>query len=142
MCKLFTASLVVLTLATACAQKAKPASDQPAAAPHDAAAPAPTMESEDARQKRPEVTIQPAGPGDLGEHKVIADGMSVWPPAGPGCEPLVACCRAAAALDRAMGLACQLSVARQTVDCGKARAMMRRLIGERKMAVPGPCALP
>jgi hypothetical protein len=139
---LLTLSLVVLTLAGACGQKAQPSGDRPSpradAGPGDASAPRP----DDPMRQRPDVTIRPGGPGDLGDQKVVADGMTVWPPTGPGCEPLVACCRAAAGLDRAMGLACQLSVARTPVDCGKALAMVRRLMGERMMAVPAACAMP
>jgi hypothetical protein len=85
------------------------------------------------------VVIRP-GTRDLpGGVKVSSGGKTVWPPKGPGCEKLVQCCKAASASIRAIGLACQLSVAKPPVDCAKALATVTGIMKEQGKTPPKEC---
>jgi len=87
-----------------------------------------------------QVTIRP-GSNDLpGGAQVLLGDRPVWPPRGAGCDALVACCTAANVLSTAVGLACQLSVAVEPLDCRTALETIRREIGEQGLAVPAECA--
>jgi hypothetical protein len=91
---------------------------------------------------KPQVTLRPGGPDDPGGTQVLVDGKAVWPPSGPGCEALVSCCRAAAAVERAFGLACQLGLAQRRSSCGDAQVVLKRIIQERGATVPAACNTP
>jgi hypothetical protein len=93
-----------------------------------------------ASDKKGKVVIKP-GTRDLpGGVKVSSGGKPVWPPKGPGCEKLVQCCIAASASVRALGLACQLSVAKPPVDCGKALATVTGIMKEQGKTLPKECS--
>lgn len=93
-----------------------------------------------APDKKSKVVIQP-GTRDLpGNVKVSSGGKPVWPPTGPGCEKLVQCCKVASASVRAIGLACQLSVAKPPVDCGKALKTVTGIMKEQGKTPPKECS--
>jgi hypothetical protein len=79
--------------------------------------------------------------GGLGETQVRVGGGSVpaWPPSGPGCEKLVACCEAAQRVEPALGLGCQLSAAQRPVDCAGALQTVTSMIREMGRPLPDPC---
>jgi hypothetical protein len=87
-------------------------------------------------------TIGPAQPGHgLGGSEVSVDGRPVWPPQGPGCAELVACCngfRGDQVADKAMGLACQLSVTKEA-DCPRALGTVRAIVREKGATPPAAC---
>ena len=70
---------------------------------------------------------------------VTTEGKNVWPPKGPGCDKLVACCEAADKLGGTIGLSCQLSVAIQPPDCKKAVDSVVGTIKELGAAPPAEC---
>ncbi len=70
---------------------------------------------------------------------VTTEGKNVWPPRGPGCDKLVACCDAAARLSGTVGLSCQLSVAVQPVDCKKAQDNVVGTMKDLGVAPPAEC---
>src|SRR5262245_3028504 len=75
----------------------------------------------DAWDKTVQVREGTAGHG-LGESEVLVEGTPVWPPEGPSCAELVACCQGFVGQDvpaKAMRLACQFSVAKAP-DCPRA----------------------
>jgi len=86
-----------------------------------------------------QVVISPGG-GLPGGMDVTTDGHSVWPPHGPGCDQLVACCQAAASAASDVSLFCQMSVATQPVNCATAMQSVRSYLGERGMPTPPQCA--
>lgn len=73
----------------------------------------------------------------LGNTQVQVDGRNVWPPTGPGCAELAACCAAAGSSD--VGMFCQMSVATLPLNCVAALGSVRTYLGERGMAVPPAC---
>ncbi|MEM9195488.1 MAG: hypothetical protein AAGF12_40335 [Myxococcota bacterium] len=72
--------------------------------------------------------------------QVEVEGQSVWPPEGPSCEALIACCEGADALP-AVGLFCRLSVVEQP-GCAEALALVRTHIREQGHPLPEACAEP
>jgi hypothetical protein len=99
----------------------------PSATPPSAAPPAPG--------EAPAVS----GNGGLGGTQVQLGGGPVWPPSGPGCEKLVACCESAQRLEPAIGLGCQLSVAQRPVDCAVALQSVTSMIREMGRPLPDAC---
>jgi len=85
------------------------------------------------------VEIVEGGEDMPGNARIMSDGKPVWPPEGPGCERLVACCDAASKDSSAVGLACQLSVAAEPLDCVKALDSVRNIISELGLKTPGDC---
>jgi hypothetical protein len=67
-------------------------------------------------------------------------GRTVWPPQGPGCDRLVRCCDAAASSAGFIRLACQLSVAKRPLDCGKSLTTVTNILKEKGLALPAPCS--
>jgi hypothetical protein len=79
--------------------------------------------------------------GGLGGTEVLVDGKPVWPPKGPGCAELVACCNGFSGdqiADKAMGLVCQLSVTKEA-DCPRALATVRAVVREKGATLPASC---
>jgi hypothetical protein len=88
--------------------------------------------------QQPEAVVIAPG-GGLSGMQVQVDGRPVWPPQGPGCDQLVACCRDGTAIDSSIGLACQLSMAIDGATCPNAMASVRSSIAEMGRAVPPSC---
>ncbi len=65
----------------------------------------------------------------------------VWPPVGEGCDALVRCCDAMAAVERAMNLGCQLGAATGGT-CPELQAKMTSMFAEMqpKAPLPAECA--
>jgi hypothetical protein len=85
------------------------------------------------------VEIVEGGKDMPGNAVVTSDGKAVWPPSGPGCGRLVACCDAASKESSAVGLACQLSVGTRPLDCGKALESVQGIIAELGLKMPEAC---
>lgn len=85
-----------------------------------------------------QVSIKPS-PQSPGGVAVSTGGKDVWPPKGPGCDKYVACCNAASRVARSVGLACQLTVARQPVDCVKALVTVKAIMTEQGKTPPKAC---
>lgn len=68
---------------------------------------------------------------------VMKDGKSAWPPVGPGCEQLVACCKDASTGRPDIDLACQISAA--VPDCPTGRKAVVELLDSDGSAVPASC---
>lgn len=86
-----------------------------------------------------QLVIQP-GSGLSGGMQVTSGGRAVWPPQGPGCDNLVACCTAASATESATSLFCQMAVATEPVNCTKALQDVRSYLAERGQTAPPQCA--
>jgi hypothetical protein len=86
--------------------------------------------------------VREAKPGHgLGNTEVVVDGKPVWPPKGPGCAELVACCNGFSGDDvvvKAMQLACQLSVTKEP-NCPRALTTIRTIVSEKGEALPSSC---
>jgi hypothetical protein len=85
------------------------------------------------------IEIVEGGDSMPGNAKVLSDGKPLWPPEGPGCERLIACCNAASKESSAVGLACQMSVAAEPLDCAKALESVQGIISELGLMTPGEC---
>ena len=72
--------------------------------------------------------------------EVEVDGQNVWPPSGPGCDALIRCCDAAAALHQPAELACRMFIAADTGDCPGARAGIHQYLIESGVSPPAACA--
>lgn len=80
------------------------------------------------------------GPGGgLGGTQVNVDRRPAWPPQGPGCERLVACCQQASSALSDIGMFCQMSVAMPPVDCARALTEVRSYLAERGAQTPAVC---
>jgi hypothetical protein len=79
------------------------------------------------------------GSGGLGKYAVRVDGKSVWPPQGDGCEKLVQCCNAVAAIADPLALSCLLAVGHDH-DCGAARRTVAQITLEQGVPLPPSCA--
>lgn len=90
-------------------------------------------------KEQPAIEIVEGGDSMPGNAKVMSDGKPLWPPEGPGCERLIACCNAASRESSAVGLACQMSVAVKPLDCGKALESVQGIISELGLKTPGEC---
>lgn len=86
----------------------------------------------------PQVVIS-AGAGGLGGMQISSGGRAVWPPSGPGCDRYVECCNAAVAVDSSLGLACQLFVVTEPVNCNTGLTQVRSQLTELGREVPTPC---
>lgn len=99
------------------------------------------------RGSQPEATQPPAGGdqiviapgGGLGGTQVTTGGRAAWPPQGPNCERLVACCQQASSSMSDVALMCQMSVATPPVDCLRALGEVRQYLTERQAPVPPLC---
>lgn len=149
---------VFLLLLAACASSPAAAPTSPAAGPaatQDPAASAPSAgateghESPTAARLIKEISdwdktalLREATPGHgLGKTEVDVDGKPVWPPQGPGCAELVACCSSFTGSGVAadgMRLVCQFSVAKKA-DCPRALATVRSVLSERGEPAPAAC---
>jgi hypothetical protein len=76
-------------------------------------------------------------PGDLDGIDVQVDGMSTWPPEGPGCQQLIRCCDAIRHLP-AMELSCRLSIAADR-SCADALTTVRNILTESGHEAPASC---
>lgn len=70
-----------------------------------------------------------APPPTLGMVMTRDDGQNVWPPSGPGCEPLVRCCEARGLVQGGasvgpQGLACLLAATQGELDCSAGLSML------------------
>jgi hypothetical protein len=149
---------VFLPLLAACASSPTPAPTSPAPSPAatqdpPAAAPSPGPtqghDSPTAARLLKEISdwdktavVREATPGHgLGKTEVDVDGKPVWPPQGPGCAELVACCSgfsgSGVEVD-AMRLVCQFSVAKKA-DCPRALATVRSVLSEKGEPSPAAC---
>jgi hypothetical protein len=90
----------------------------------------------------PQTTAVYGPGGGLGGSQVQVDGRPVWPPQGPGCDQLVACCRDGTAIDSAIGLSCQLSMATDGATCPGALQSVRAMIAELGRPLPASCQGP
>jgi hypothetical protein len=86
--------------------------------------------------------LREAKPGHgLGKTEVVVDGKPVWPPQGPGCADLVACCNgfsgSGVEID-AMQLVCQFSVTKRA-DCPRALTTVRSVVSEKGEQAPAAC---
>jgi len=68
---------------------------------------------------------------------VMKDGKPAWPPVGPGCDALVACCKDASTGRPAIDLACQMSAVEP--DCAQGRKAVVELLDHDGAAVPASC---
>jgi hypothetical protein len=68
---------------------------------------------------------------------VMQEGKPAWPPVGPGCEALVACCKDAALGRPDVDLACQMSAVKP--DCEQGRKAVVELLDHDGTAVPTAC---
>lgn len=73
----------------------------------------------------------------LGLVAVSLDGKPVWPPSGPGCEKLIACCNPLAS-DDALALACQLAMGRDR-ECAVAQETVMQMVLEQGKVMPPSC---
>lgn len=78
---------------------------------------------------------------------LFTNGEPVWPPSGPGCDALVACCDDAAAVDKGASFGCQLAIAAanekgEPEPCVAARADVVAMLTEQKAAIPATCTAP
>jgi hypothetical protein len=81
---------------------------------------------------------KPRTQGEEDPHFVVMkDGKPAWPPVGPGCDALVACCKDAAPGRPDVDLACQLGAA--TRDCAQGRKAVVELLDSDGTAVPATC---
>jgi hypothetical protein len=138
--------LIVLVSLAACGSAAKAPAPASPAPPAKTAAPAGTSTSQrlvseiEAWDKT--VVVREATPGHgLGGTEMLVEGTPIWPPQGPGCAELVACCEAFVGDDvapRAMQLACQLSVAKGP-DCPRALDTVQTIVHENGEALPASC---
>src|SRR5450432_1358275 len=69
---------------------------------------------------------------------VVRDGKSAWPPVGPGCDALVACCKDAATGRPDVDLACQMSAVKPP-DCERGRKAVVELLDHDGAPVPASC---
>jgi hypothetical protein len=74
----------------------------------------------------------------LGKVSLTVDGLSVWPPEGPGCPELVRCCTDLVGRDESMALGCLLAAGRDP-DCPTALRTSVAIAGESSVALPGAC---
>lgn len=74
----------------------------------------------------------------LGLTAVSLEGKPVWPPNGPRCENLIACCVALTAADQGQGLFCQFAIGRDG-SCAVALQTMTQITVEQRRPVPPPC---
>jgi hypothetical protein len=129
---------------TAAPPPAKPAQPAPIAASPSPSSPGSTgarlVAEIDAWEKT--VVIREAAPGHgLGGAELLVEGTPIWPPQGPGCAALVACCEGFAGdgdAPRALQLACQLSVAKGP-DCPRALDTVETIAHEAGGALPSSC---
>jgi hypothetical protein len=80
----------------------------------------------------------------MGPAQMYVDKRPVWPPSGPGCAELVACCNAAVAKDESIGLLCQVMVAAEMAKanpqpCPAARANVVASLDEVGIAKAPAC---
>jgi hypothetical protein len=81
---------------------------------------------------------KPRAEGNDDSHVVVMkDGKSAWPPVGPGCDALVACCKDAAVGRPDVDLACQLSAVKP--DCEEGRKAVVELLENDGASVPDAC---
>jgi hypothetical protein len=73
----------------------------------------------------------------FGNVTVRLEGKPVWPPSGPGCERLIACCTPLAS-DDSLALACQFAVGRDR-ECAIAQQTIRQIVMENGLALPPSC---
>ena len=90
-------------------------------------------------REQPAIEIVEGGDNMPGNAKVMSDGKPVWPPEGPGCDRLIACCNAASEESSAVGLACQMSAAAKPLDCAKALESVQGIISELGLKTPAEC---
>jgi len=67
------------------------------------------------------------------------NGAPIWPPKGEGCDKLVACCTALAAIEKSLGLACLMATGRDKT-CAAAFATAIAVATEGSYALPASCA--
>jgi hypothetical protein len=73
----------------------------------------------------------------LGLTAVSLEGKPLWPPSGPACERLIACCTPLAS-DNNLSMMCQFAVGRDP-DCAAARQTVTQIVLEQNKALPPSC---
>jgi hypothetical protein len=78
---------------------------------------------------------------------LFTEGEPVWPPSGPGCDALIACCDDAATVDKGANFAYQLAIAAanekgEPEPCVAARADIAAMLAEQNAAIPATCTAP
>jgi hypothetical protein len=71
------------------------------------------------------------------EFVVMKDGKPAWPPVGPGCDTLIACCKEAAPGRPEVNLACQMSAVEP--NCPLGRKAVIELLENGDVSVPAAC---
>lgn len=62
----------------------------------------------------------------------------VWPPSGPGCAELIACCDGAASVESSASLFCQLGLAAGK-SCPDTQALVVAYLAEKRLPAPAAC---
>lgn len=73
----------------------------------------------------------------LGKVAVKLDGKPIWPPSGPGCDKLIACCTPLAS-DDGLAILCQFALGRDR-ECAVAQRTVTQIVAENGMALPPAC---
>jgi len=93
--------------------------------------------------KSPDVQVlierrKPGGPG-FGGTNVSMEAGPLWPPSGPSCEALTACCEQRLSQDDRFELLCPFAVVRHHNDCPSALATVNQIGAELGLHKKGAC---
>ena len=134
--KRVTLALGAVLLAAACAAQRPPASRTPA---DDGSKPVGTKLLRDVDASPRTFLIAKNGGRGLGDYSVQVDGKYVWPPAGEGCDRLIACCSDLSARSPEISLSCQLAIGRDGA-CPLAQETVQQIAREQALTLPPACA--
>lgn len=139
----FRSPCVFICLLCACAESTQP-SHAPEGEPPPTdnsshqAGPVGTKLVRDVTESTQRYDVGDAHSGGLGGYAVQLNGEPVWPPTGPACDKLVACCTALAATAKPLALSCLLATARDKT-CSTALSTSIAIATEQSYPLPASC---